>query len=401
MALPDQSGAALFPASLSRIFRRALCLLALGALCAAAPAAAQQKAAPKIPPTPVTTMKAQAKNLPYSLSAMGRVRPSALVQVTPQVNGLVEKVHFQEGQQVEKGQLLFSMDPRPYQVAVEIAKASLNKDLAQLNEYRQELKRNLNMVKQKFVSQQDYEKIQAQALAQAAQVEADRASLKKAQLDLDNCQIKAPMAGRTGKLLINVGNQVAAGTGSVLVEIAALAPALADFSLPESELYKVRKYQERGELAVTATTSDHIKVTGKLKFIASQVDSQTGTIALRAAFHNHNRELWPGAFISVEVVLYVQEGVVVIPAQAAQEGPNGKLIYVVKDGQAQLRPITAGREVDGMLVVDKGVKAGEAVVVDGQGMLFPGASITEKSVPSLRDSLKTQQKAAAGSGPAR
>lgn len=329
------------------------------------------------PPAPVSLGQSAAKSVPVTVLAIGRVEALATVSVRSQASGVLQKVHFEEGQLVKTGDRLFTIDPRTYQTALDQAVANLERDQAQLKEYRQEAERNRKMVERNFVSVQDYEQAVAKAESQAATVKADQAAVEKARLDLSYCSIDSPLNGETGSLLVNAGNLVQVGSDTLVV-IKQIQPCYVSFSVPERDLPAIRQYQAKGRLRVGASLPAPAQQSwsGELTFIDNQVDAKTGTVALKGTFANPDAGLWPGQFVNVNLELYTLDQAVTVPGRAIQNGPQGTIVFVVKDDMTvDARPVKLGPVVGPETVVTEGVKTGEKVVVDGQLALYPGAKV--------------------------
>jgi multidrug efflux system membrane fusion protein len=361
-----------------RVFLGAAILFCLGlaASCSEGP-----KQAPAKPPVPVTMAAASRREVPVQIKAIGQVEALSTVSVTAQVAGQLTKVHFEEGQDVKLGQQLFIIDPRPYQAALDQALANLAKDQALYKEYQQEAARNKDLVKRDFVSQQDYDQIVSKAASQAATVKADEAAVEKARLDLSYCYIHAPLAGRTGSLLVHEGNVVSTGPDHPLVVIKETHPCYVSFAVPERELGRIQTQQaKRGPLAVQAAPPDSREPPekGKLSFIDNQVDKSTGTILLKGTFPNPQSRLWPGQFVNVALTLDIIPQAVVAPGRAIQTGPKGLFVWVVGEGgSVEMRTVQPGEVTGEDVVIDQGLKPGEKVVTDGQLTLYPGAKAFE------------------------
>lgn len=373
---------------------RGLCLawacltLFLGLGLAACSGGEEKKASAERPPAPVVIGQARSAAVPVSILAIGRVEALATVSVRSQVGGQLQKVHFAEGQLVKAGQPLLSIDPRPYQAALDQAIANLERDEATLKENRQEAARNQKMVERNFISRQDYDKSVAQAESQAATVKADQAAIEKARLDLAYCSITAPLTGQTGSLLINQGNIVQANSDTLVV-IKQIQPTYVTFSVPERDLSQIRRRLAQSTLKATATLPPPATLSeeGILTFVDNQVDAKTGTVTLKATFANADRGLWPGQFVNVSLDLYTLENAVVAPVRAIQNGPQGQLIFVVKpDMTVEARPVQTGPLHDQEVAITKGLSSGEKVVVDGQLALYPGAKVFESggATPAAR-----------------
>jgi multidrug efflux system membrane fusion protein len=347
------------------------------------------------PPVPVTTAQVTQKDMPLVLKAIGRAEAYATVSVTSRVSGQLLKVHFEQGNVVKEGQLLFTIDPAPYQASLDQALANLQRDLAKLKEAEVDVKRYEGMVKRDFVSQQQYDEKVTEAAALRATVKADDAQIKTARLNLSYCTIDSPITGRTGKLLVNAGNQIQAGGSNALVVINQVQPIYVSFSLPEKDLPQVRQYQGKDALLVEAKAPGEGGQTsmGHLSFIDNQVDESTGTILMRGTFTNSANLLWPGQFLNVTITLAIEKDALTVPNQAVREGPEGKIIFLVgKDNKVEIRPAKVKRVVGPLAVLGGGVQAGDNVVVDGHLLLYPGAVAMEKKIPPTQQSLEAQQK---------
>ena len=343
---------------------------------------------------PVTVAKVQLKNVPLNLHAIGNVEPIHSVTVRPQVGGLLQRVGFSEGQEVKKGDLLFEIDPRPLQAALAQAVALLARDRANLHDAEATARRYAALVKKEYVTQQQAENAEAQALALKSALAADEAAVQNAKLSLDYAQIRAPVSGRTGSVLMHAGNVLKANDDKLVV-IDQLQPIYVSFSVPEQMLPQVRARGAASKLAVEAApalqdksgtpeqkASGAIKgetQTGILSFVDNAVDPQTGQIRLKATFTNRDEALWPGQFVDVTLTLGEQQGAVVAPAEAVQRGQNGAYVFVVKGDQTvESRPVTVSRSDQREAVIEKGLQAGETVVTDGQLRLQQGSKVQIK-----------------------
>lgn len=337
---------------------------------------------------------------------VGSMEASSTIQVKSLVAGQLMSVHFTEGQNVGKGDLLFEIDPRSYQEALHQAQAAVERDRAQLRLAEANVARDVAqqqkaaederrydaLAQEGIVSKEQREQMKTAAAtsneavkADQAAVESARASLQadlslveKAKLDLSYCSIRSPISGRAGNLLVHPGNLVKENADNALVVINQVTPIFANFGVPEQYLDQVRRTNSRKPLAVRVSPqNDPTKVvTGRLSVIDNTVDSTTGTIKLKAVFDDPQRVLWPGQFVDVVLTLGAQDNATVVPSEAVQAGQDGQLIYVVKQDQTvEPRNVTVGPTVDRKIVIEKGVEPGETVVVDGQLRLFPGAHI--------------------------
>ena len=418
--------------------RRALGLLGavlvLAAGCSDAPGSAQTRPAPP-PAVPVGVAAAARKPVPLQVTAVGSVQAFTTVGLKAQVPGQIVEVHFKEGQEVKRGDLLFTIDPRPLQAAVrqmeanvakdraqmrqmeatvnqkqaEVtqAEANLARDLAQLDNARVQEERYRELVRRELIAREQYDQVRTNFSALQATVQADRAavdnakaSARAAEAMVDNAKaaiaaneamvdtarlqlayttIRAPMDGRTGNLLVQAGNVVKGNDDNPLVVIAQVRPIYVSFSVPEQHLTDIKRFQAQGPLQVEAALDKGARrVVGALTFVNNTVDPTTGTIQLKATFANADNALWPGQFVDVGLTLTTEQAVIV-PAQAVQAGQQGTFVFVVKpDRTVESRPVKVGRRLGGQLVVEQGLAGGEQVVTDGQLRLIPGARVEIK-----------------------
>lgn len=331
---------------------------------------------------PVLASAAEKKTVPVQLRAIGNVEPYSTVGVKAQVGGELIRVHFKEGQDVNKGDLILTIDPRQYEAALKQAEATLARDTAQWENARQELRRYEELVRKGYVAQSQYDQVRSNAEALEAVVKADKAVVENARLQLSYCFIRSPVTGRTGSLMANEGNLIKANADSPIIVINQIQPVHISFSVPEQHLDEIRRYMSAGSLKVEALISkeDTRPEQGVLTFVDNAVDSSTGTIRLKATFANKEKRLWPGQFVNVAMVLAAQPDSIVVPSQAVQTGQAGQFVFVVKeDLTVELRPVVVARTFDGEAVIEKGLQSGEKVVTDGQIRLVPGAKVELKS----------------------
>ncbi len=333
---------------------------------------------------PVVVAKASQQNMPVQVNAIGNVLPYSTVTVQTLVDGEIQQAHFVEGEDVKKGQLLFSIDPRPFQAALHQAEANLARDQAQFQYAKTEARQYTELEKEGIVSQIQYQQYTSNADALEAAVRADQAAVENAKIQLSYCSIYSPINGRTGSLLVYPGNLVKSNTTNLVV-INQITPIYVDFSVPEQYLPQIKQHQTRGRLRVLAypTGKESDASSGTLTFINNTVNNTTGTIELKGTFANRDRRLWPGQFVNVILDLTVQENATVVPSQAVQTGERGMYVYVVKpDNTVEYRPVTVGISLSGVTQVEKGVTSGETVVTNGQLRLYPGAKVTFKNEPA-------------------
>ncbi len=335
-----------------------------------------------VPRVPVSVARAERRSLPYELEATGTVEAIRFVDVTPQVNGTILHVNFAEGDEVAAGQILFEIDPRPYRAALQQAEGALLRDLTQALSAAREAARYKVLAATNTVTQEDYEQKQSTADAAAAAVRSDSAAVGLAQLNLEYATVRAPIGGRTGRLLLHEGNLVRAGSDP-LVSIVQLRPILVRFPVPAISLPAIRQRagQELKAMAMPARDSAST-VQGVLSFVDNQVDTSTGTVLLKARFQNRDGNLWPGEFVRITLVLGMQNDAVVVPSQAVMQGQQGTYVFVVNnDGTAATQPVTVERTLDSLSVV-AGVPAGALVVTDGQLRLTPNAKVDIRGGPT-------------------
>jgi multidrug efflux system membrane fusion protein len=330
---------------------------------------------------PVTAAAVVRKTVPVQIRGIGNVEAYSTVGVKSQIGGVLMRVHFKEGQDVNRGALLFTIDPRPYEAALKQAEANLAKDTAQVENAREEVRRYAELVKKGYVAQEQYDQIRTNAAALEATVNADKAAVENAQLQLKYCYIYSPLTGRTGSLISYEGNLIKANADSSMVVINQIQPIYVTFSVAEQYLAEIKKYMATNHVKVEAFigNDDAHPIEGVLTFVDNAVDTTTGTIKLKATFANREKRLWPGLFVSVVATLTVQPDAIVVPSQAIQAGQSGQYVFVIKDDlTAESRPVVAGRTLDGETIVEKGLQPGENVVTDGQLRLVPGAKVEIK-----------------------
>jgi multidrug efflux system membrane fusion protein len=343
---------------------------------------------------PVFVATATQKSVPVQIRAVGNAEAYATVAVKSQVTGVLTKAHFKEGQDVKQGQLLFTIDPRPFEAAVKQAEANLARDAAQLRNLREQVRRYAELVEKQYVSREQYDQIRTNADAMEAVVDANKAAVENAKVQLSYCYIYAPMDGRVGSLLVNEGNLVRVNDGAPLVVINQVTPVFVTFAVPEQHLADLTRYSALGKLRVDASfpSDEGRPEQGKLEFVDNAVDRATGTIKLKAVFANNERRLWPGQFINVAVTLETQTDAVVIPSEAVQVGQEGQHVFVVKpDKRVEVRPVTIGRTNEGEAVIAKGLAAGEQVVREGQFLLGPESRIEIKGPTNVVDEAKGER----------
>ncbi len=327
--------------------------------------------------TPVRVAKAVRINAPISLGASGVVEPLQTVAVTTLVTGPLLDVAFREGDFVTAGQVLFHVDPRPLEAEVDQARATLARDEAQLTAVRNDDARYQTLAGKGYVTQSDADQHHAAALATAATVNADRATLRGALLNLEHATIRSPISGRTGSLIVRPGN-VVSPTGGPLVVINQLKPVLVRFPVPDQQFPAVQRAVATHPLLVRAASKDSADTPelGQLSFLDNAIDSLTGIVTAKAMFPNENSRLWPGELLFLEVQLDVRRHVLAVPTPAILPGQDSSYVFVVVANKAAARTVAVGPEVDGMTIIDRGLSDGDVVVVDGQSRLTPGGRVS-------------------------
>jgi multidrug efflux system membrane fusion protein len=318
---------------------------------------------------------------PLTISSNGTVEPLQTVAIEGQVGGTLEAVGFREGDDVQAGQLLFRIDPRPFDAALRQAQATLARDEVQARNAIRDAERYKTLAEKDYVTKSQADQAQATAAALQATLQADSASVDNARLNLAYTTIRSPISGRTGRLLVRQGNLVRPGTGPLVV-INQLRPILVRFPVTQRDFPALQRRLARGAVSVRVTASDSgpVNDAGALAFLDNAVDSLTGTITAKARFPNGNDALWPGEYVRVTVELEVQPNVVAVPTRAVLAGQQGNYVFVVGgDRVAKVRPVEVGRAVGEMTTIDKGLEPGEHVVVDGQSRLIPGATVDVKN----------------------
>jgi membrane fusion protein, multidrug efflux system len=336
------------------------------------------------PPAPVSVVQAVARDVPIYLDAIGKIVAREVVSVQPQVSGRITQIHFVDGADVKTGQVLFTIDPRPFRAQLNAAEANLAQGKAALDLAKINFARVESVTDPRAVSRQDYDaKKNAVAVAEA-QLQQNQAAVENAQLNLDYCTIRSPINGRAGQRLVDIGNVVNANNSTLLV-IQRLDPVYADFTIPENDLTAVQQNMAGGTLTTEVRLPDDSQKPreGKLTFLDNAVQEGTGTVKLRATIENRDRRFWPGRFAQIRLVLSTRKNAVLIPAEAPQMSAKGQFVYVVKtDSTAELRPVTVGQRQGDLVVIDSGLKVGERVVTNGQLGVTPGGQVKILTQPT-------------------
>jgi multidrug efflux system membrane fusion protein len=339
---------------------------------------------PPPPPVPVLVATVTEKTVPVDLKVIGNVEAYASVSIKSRLAGQLVQVNFQEGQDVKQGELLFVIDPRPYEAALRQVEANLARDKALANKAQADAGRYAELIRKQFVSQQDYDQAKATAESLGATVNAGQVAVQNARLNLSYCYIKAPITGRTGNLIANMGNMIKDNADTAMVVINQIQPIYVSFAIPEQNLAAVRKFMAAEKIKVEAIIAgqENNPEMGVLSFIDNTVDKTTGTILCKGTFTNEAKRLWPGLFVNVVVQLSSQPNAILAPSQAIQTSQEGQIVFVVKpDLTVEIRPVEVGRPIDGDVIITKGLKPGERVVTEGQLRLVPGALVSIKTGP--------------------
>lgn len=325
---------------------------------------------------PVHVMTVQPQDVPRVLGAVGNVKASASVGLTPRVTGEIEKVHFTEGQDVKEGDVLLTIDTRPFEATLREKKGQLAKSEAQLHKATNDAGRYGKLVGNGYVSREAYEQTATEAAALRATVQADMAAVESAALDLSYCTLRAPISGRVGGLKVDKGNMVRSSDTTPIVSIDTLSPIYVTFSVPERHLSLILDRMHAGPVEVDVTPTGGQTEKGLLTLVENSVDTTTGTIQLRATFDNENRRLWPGQFVTVELPLGMARQALAIPSRAVQSGREENYLYVAgADGKASYRKVNILFESGDISVVEGELKAGEQVIIDGIVRLAPDVPV--------------------------
>lgn len=328
-------------------------------------------------PLAVTTVHARIQAMPFLIQTVGAVEAEKSVLVIPQVSGVIRAINFTEGQNVQAGQLLMTIDPTAQQLNLQQAEANLARDKAQLQLAEANAKRYGALVKLEYVTRQQYEEAVATAAAQRAVVAADQDQVQQAQLQLDYTQVRAPISGKTGSLTVKVGDLVTANGTNPLVTINQLGSVLINFSIPQTQLSALLRYQRQGTLSVlTRAGHNQSYIPGQLVFIDNTVNPQTGTVTLKAKIDNNNQLLWPGQAVTVRLILAMQPNAIVIPSTALQIDQNGYFVYIVLDGKAKIQRLTVDRQIDQYAVISAGLKGQETILTQIPPNLKEGSPVS-------------------------
>lgn len=353
------------------------------------------------PPAPVIAGKVEQHDIPLQITAIGNVESYQTVQIRSQVNGQIVGVHFKEGQDVTRGQLLFTLDKRPFEAALDQAVGNLKRDQAQAANAEVQGKRYTELEQQGVVAREQADQVRAQAKSNASVVAADEAAVEAARVQLQYTEIRAPIDGRAGALMMNLGNLVKANDTPFLVQLNQMVPIYVTFTVPEASLPQVRQFMAGNELKVLAYPKGQQANAseGTLSFIDNGVDPTTGTVKLKGTMRNQDRRLWPGEFVDVNLNLSVQKNAIIVPTRAVQTGQQGDYVYVIKaDSTAETRVVTTAGTYKDVTLIAKGLNPGETVVVDGHLKVVPNGKVAVQSTVPSSVTKNAQLPDAAGSG---
>jgi multidrug efflux system membrane fusion protein len=340
------------------------------------------------PPSPVVVTPAVTQDVPSYLDEVGRTVAREVVSVQPEVSGRITEIHFNDGADLKKGDLLFTVDPRPFQAQLDSAEANLAQSKAALDLAKIQFARVQDLVESRAIARQDYDTRKNAVDVDQAQVRQNEAAVESARLNLEYTSIRSPIDGRAGHRLVDTGNVVTANM-STLLTIERLDPIYADFTVTESDFSAVKRDSSNRNLRVEVRLPDQPEkpFAGVLTFLDNTVQSSSGTVMLRATVPNPGRLLWPGQFVNVRLILATLPKAVLVPATATQDSSKGPFVYVVKeDSTAELRPVKLGQRQGELIVIEQGLKAGERVVVNGQIGVMPGGKVrVDSGVPATTE----------------
>lgn len=338
---------------------------------------------PAVYPRPVKMAGVVTKDVPVYIESFGTLRALNSVDIKSQVTGKIAEVRFKEGDEASKGDILFVIETGEYKAGLEKAEAALSEDVANLKLKQDTLDRNAKLFEKELLSKQDYEKCQTDVASAKAQVALDTAAVELAKINLGYCYIKTPIDGLAGKRQVDIGNIVSANSGPILVNIKTIDRLYLDFTISETDLAAVRNAMAKNKLKVEITVEgdNESPYAGELDSLDNKVDNTTGTLSLWAIVPNENRKLWSGQFVQVDLILDIKKDALMVPSEAVQLGQQGPYLFAVtQDNKADLRIVVTGPDYEGNIVIEKGVNAGEKVVVTGQMGLSPGVPLVDIAV---------------------
>jgi membrane fusion protein, multidrug efflux system len=327
----------------------------------------------EMPPVPVQTAEVEVRDVPLFFEVIGTVKPARTVEVKPQVNGLIKEVHFTEGEWVEEGALLYSIEDAPYAIRVQEQQAQLAQDLAHLGNAKKKLERFKSLTKQDLIAKVEWDDLETKIALHEAMTQADEARLLSAKLDLEHCKIVAPIAGFAGKSSLGKGNMA---TGESLVTITQNDPLYVDFWITEKELQQVTSSSSL--IKVYAVGNGECIAVGKVTFMDHAIDSKSGMLAVTGILAKSHKPLWPGQPVRIHLYFGKKEMAKLIPMRAVKTNQDGPYIFTVKeDNTVEIRPVKLGPEEKGQIVIEEGLEKARKVITEGHSRLFPGAKIEE------------------------
>jgi multidrug efflux system membrane fusion protein len=359
--------------------------------------ACSKKAPPPPPSIPVNVAPVRRTDIPMLIRATGTVEPVQTVAVQSQISGLLLHVRFKEGDVVQEGQVLFEIDPRPLQAALDQAQGNVSRDVAQWQSAQHDVERFQSLAGKGYVTEQQLDQAKATAGGLVGTLHGDTAAVEQARLNLQYATIHAPISGRTGSLLVHEGNQVRSGVGQVLVVVNQMSPILVRFPVPADsfEAVRARASQSLAVSAAPGADSSHVEM-GRLIFLDNSVDSLTGTVALKGTFTNADGALWPGALVRVTLQLDIEHNALVVPGSAVQSGQAGDVVWIVDSAQkARVVKVKVLQTTDSLVVLTGGLTVGQRVITDGQLRLTDGAKVVVRT-PGQRGANDSTTKGAGG-----
>lgn len=387
-ALGRRRGGAFWGACLVVAMALAICAVLSG--CSSQSAKAAKPTTPPAVPVGVATVKQGDFNV--YITGLGSVQALNTVSIKTRIDGQIMQVNFREGQDVRAGELLLVIDPRPYQVALDQAKANLAKDEAQLVNAKAQYERNKVLYEQGVIAKQDLDTLEASFGTYEGTIAADKAAIENAQLNLTYCYIKSPVEGRVGLRMVDPGNYVTAASGTAMIVVTQLHPISLVFTIPEDQLQEVAQRMKLGPLEVDAYSRDDAEklATGTLLTINNQIDQTTGTVQLKATFANPDNTLWPNQFVNAHLLLETRKDAITAPASALQRGPDGSYVYVVdSNNTVQMRQVKIALTQGTAVIIQSGLQGGDRVVTDGQEKLSAGMRVVPQAPAKQRPGSST------------
>jgi RND family efflux transporter MFP subunit len=326
------------------------------------------------PPVPVQVASVEVRDVPLYFTAQGVIKPSSYVEVKPQVKGMLKKVHFTEGEWVEEGALLYSIEEGTYAIRVQEIEAQIDQDFAHLDNAKKTLARYQSLTKRDLISQVDWDELKTKVALHEAMLKANQARLAAALLDLEHCQVRAPIAGYAGKSSLKEGNMVESPT--TLVHLTQTEPLLVDFTITEQELSHIQEAAPIVE--VYALGKEERLAVGKVTFMDHVIDAKTGMLAVSGTLTEVQKPLWPGQTVRIHLYFGTKERAVLVPMRAIKTNQEGPYLFAVKDDQTvEIRALKLGPEEKGQIVIEEGLEGVEKVITEGHLRLFPGSKIEE------------------------